>query len=92
MRVILGLFILAASSACAETEIFICQANGFGPQPQITVRHNPTKDLLKFDGGYNFFRSEQPQYTACSTRSREPVVQSKNQTLNTENHLQCLSV
>jgi len=54
MRVILGLFILAASSACAETEIFICQANGFGPQPQITVRHNPTKDLLKFDGGCNF--------------------------------------
>lgn len=46
MHLILGLFILAASSAYAETETFICHANGFGPQPQITVLHNPTKDLL----------------------------------------------
>jgi hypothetical protein len=85
MRVILGLFILAASSACAETEIFICQANGFGPQPQITVRHNPTKDLLKFDGGYNFLGQNNPN-TPLAARGAESLwfkAKIKRETLKT---------
>lgn len=51
MRLFSGLLMLIASSGLAEDETFICQANGFGIQPQITVHHDTTNDLLQLIAG-----------------------------------------
>lgn len=61
MRLFSGLFTLIASSAMAGDEIFICQANGFGTLPQITVQHDTTNDLLQFDSGYSFAGQTNPK-------------------------------
>jgi hypothetical protein len=66
MRLFSGLFTLIASSAMAGDEIFICQANGFGTLPQITVQHDTTNDLLQFDSGYSF---------AGQTNSKTPIAE-----------------
>ena len=61
MRLFSGLFTLIASSAMAGDEIFICQTNGFGTLPQITVQHDTTNDLLQFDSGYSFAGQTNPK-------------------------------
>lgn len=72
MRLFSGLFILIASSAMAEDETFICQANGFGTQPQITVQHDPTNDLLQFDSGLSFAGQNNPK-TPIAERGAESL-------------------
>ena len=61
MRLFSGLLILIASSGLAEDETFKCQANGFGTQPQITVHHDTTNDLLQFDSGFSFAGQNNPK-------------------------------
>ena len=63
---------LIASSALTEAETFICQNNGFGTQSQITVQHDTTNDLLKFDGGYSFVGQNNPK-TPISGRRAESL-------------------
>ena len=72
MRLFLGLFILIASSTMAKDEIFICQANGFGTQPQITVHHHTTNDLLQFDSGFSFVGQNNPK-TPIAERGAESL-------------------
>ena len=72
MRLFSGLFILIASSTMAEDEIFICQANGFGTQPQITVHHHTTNDLLQFDSGFSFAGQNNPK-TPIAERGAESL-------------------
>ncbi|MEK9705777.1 MAG: hypothetical protein VW233_07280 [Paracoccaceae bacterium] len=72
MRLSSGLFILIASSTMAEDEIFICQANGFGTQPQITVHHHTTNDLLQFDSGFSFAGQNNPK-TPIAERGAESL-------------------
>jgi len=72
MRLFSGLFTLIASSAFAETEKFICQANGFGTQPQITVHHDPIKDLLQFGTRYDFTGQHNPK-TPIAERGAESL-------------------
>ena len=72
MRLFLGLFILIASSAMAEDETFICQANGFGTQPKITVHHDTTNDLLQFDSGFSFAGQNNPK-TPIAERGAESL-------------------
>ena len=72
MRLFLGLFILIASSTMAEDEVFICQANGFGTQPQITVHHHTTNDLLQFDSGFSFAGQNKPK-TPIAERGAESL-------------------
>jgi hypothetical protein len=72
MRLFSGLFILIASSTMAEDEIFICQANGFGTQPQITVHHHTTNDLLQFDSGFSFAGQYNPK-TPIAERGAESL-------------------
>ena len=70
MRLFSGLFILIASSAMAEDETFVCQANEFGMQPQITVHHDITDDLLQFDSGLSFTGQNNPK-TPIAERGAE---------------------
>ena len=72
MRLFSGLFILIASSTMAEDDIFICQANGFGTQPQITVHHHTTNDLLQFDSGFSFAGQNNPK-TPIAERGAESL-------------------
>jgi hypothetical protein len=72
MRLFSGLFTLIASSAMAGDEIFICQANGFGTLPQITVQHDTTNDLLQFDSGYSFAGQTNPK-TSIAERGAESL-------------------
>ena len=72
MRLFSGLFILIASSAMAENETFICQANGFRTQPQITVHHDNTNDLLQFDIGFSFAGQNNPK-TPIAERGAESL-------------------
>ena len=72
MRLFSGLFTLIASSAMAGDEIFICQANGFGTLPQITVQHDTTNDLLQFDSGYSFAGQTNPK-TRIAERGAESL-------------------
>ena len=72
MRLFLGLFILIASSTMAEDDIFICQANGLGTQPQITVHHHTTNDLLQFDSGFSFAGQNNPK-TPIAERGAESL-------------------
>ena len=72
MRLFLGLFILIASSAMAEEEKFVCQANGFGTRSQITVRHDTINDLLQFDGGFSFSGQNNPK-TPIAEREAESL-------------------
>ena len=72
MRLFSGLFILIASSTMAEDEIFICQANGFGTQPQVTVHHHTTNDLLQFDSGFSFAGQNNPK-TPIAERGAESL-------------------
>ena len=72
MRLFSGLFILIASSTMAEDEIFICQAHGFGTQPQITVHHHTTNDLLQFDSGFSFVGQNNPK-TPIAERGAESL-------------------
>ena len=72
MRLFSGLFILIASSTMAEDEIFICQANGFGTQPQITDHHHTTNDLLQFDSGFSFAGQNNPK-TPIAERGAESL-------------------
>ena len=72
MRLFSGLFILIASSTMAEDDIFICQANGFGTQPQITVHHHTTNDLLQFDSGFSFAGQNNPK-TPIAERGEESL-------------------
>jgi hypothetical protein len=72
MRLFSGLFTLIASSAMAGDEIFICQANGFGTLPQITVKHDTTNDLLQFDSGYSFAGQTNPK-TPIAERGAESL-------------------
>jgi len=72
MRLFSGLFTLIASSAMAGDEIFICQANGFGTLPQITVQHDTTNDLLQFDSGYSFAGQTNPK-TPIAERGAESL-------------------
>jgi len=72
MRLFSGLFILIASSKMAEDEIFICQANGFGTQPKITVHHHTTNDLLQFDSGFSFAGQNNPK-TPIAERGAESL-------------------
>ncbi len=72
MRLFSGLCILIASSTMAEDEIFICQANGFGTQPQITVHHHTTNDLLQFDSGFSFAGQNNPK-TPIAERGAESL-------------------
>ena len=67
-----GLWILIASSGLAEDETFICQANGFGIQPQITVHHDTTNDLLQFDSGFSFAGQNNPK-TPIAERGAESL-------------------
>ena len=72
MRLFSGLLILIASSGLAEDETFICQANGFGIQPQITVHHDTTNDLLQFDSGFSFAGQNNPK-TPIAERGAESL-------------------
>lgn len=72
MRLFSGLLILIASSGLAEGETFICQANGFGIQPQITVHHDTTNDLLQFDSGFSFAGQNNPK-TPIAERGAESL-------------------
>jgi hypothetical protein len=72
MRLFSGLFTLIASSVMAGDEIFICQANGFGTLPQITVQHDTTNDLLQFDSGYSFAGQTNPK-TPIAERGAESL-------------------
>ena len=72
MRLFSGLFILIASSAMAEDETFVCQANEFGIQPQITVHHDITEDLLQFDSGLSFTGQNNPK-TPIAERGAESL-------------------
>ena len=72
MRLFSGLFMLIASSGLAEDETFICQANGFGTQPQITVNHDTTNDLLQFDSGFSFAGQNNPK-TPIAARGAESL-------------------
>ena len=72
MRLFSGLFILIASSAMAEDEAFVCQANEFGIQPQITVHHDITDDLLQFDSGLSFTGQNNPK-TPIAERGAESL-------------------
>jgi hypothetical protein len=72
MRLFLGLFILIASFAMAEEETFVCQANGFGTQSQIRVRHDTINDLLQFDGGFSFSGQNNPK-TPIAERGAESL-------------------
>ena len=72
MRLFSGLLILIASSGLAEDETFICQANGFGIQPQITVHHDTTNDLLQFDSGFSFAGQNNPK-TSIAERGAESL-------------------
>ena len=63
---------LIASSGLAEDETFICQANGFGIQPQITVHHDTTNDLLQFDSGFSFAGQNNPK-TPIAERGAESL-------------------
>ena len=72
MRLFLGLFILIASSAMAEDETFVCQANEFGIQPQITVHHDITDDLLQFDSGLSLTGQNNPK-TPIAERGAESL-------------------
>ena len=56
----------------AEDDIFICQANGFGTQPQITVHHHTTNDLLQFDSGFSFAGQNNPK-TPIAERGAESL-------------------
>ena len=56
----------------AEDETFICQANGFGTQPQIMVHHDITDDLLQFDSGLNFIGQKNPK-TPIAERAAESL-------------------
>ena len=56
----------------AKDEIFICQANGFGTQPQITVHHHITNDLLQFDSGFSFVGQNNPK-TPIAERGAESL-------------------
>jgi hypothetical protein len=56
----------------AEDETFICQANGFGIQPQITVHHDTTNDLLQFDSGFSFAGQNNPK-TPIAERGAESL-------------------
>ena len=72
MRLFSGLLMLIASSGLAEDETFICQANGFGIQPQITVHHDTTNDLLQFDSGFSFAGQNNPK-TPIAERGAESL-------------------
>ena len=72
MHLFSGLFILIASSAMAEDETFVCQANEFGMQPQITVHHDMTDDLLQFDSGLSFTGQNNPK-TPIAERGAESL-------------------
>jgi hypothetical protein len=72
MRLFSGLLILIASSGLAEDETFICQANGFGIQSQITVHHDTTNDLLQFDSGFSFAGQNNPK-TPIAERGAESL-------------------
>jgi hypothetical protein len=72
MRLFSGLLILIASSGLAEDETFICQANGFGIQPQITVHHDTTNDLLQYDSGFSFAGQNNPK-TPIAERGAESL-------------------
>ena len=72
MRLFSGLLMLIASSGLAEDETFICQANGFGIQPQITVHHDTTNDLLQFDSGFSFAGQNNPK-TPIAKRGAESL-------------------
>ena len=72
MRLFVGLFILIASSAMADYETFICEATGFGTQPQITVHHDNTNDLLQFDSGFSFAGQNNPK-TPIAARGAESL-------------------
>jgi hypothetical protein len=72
MRLFSGLLILIASSGLAEEETFICQANGFGTQTQITVHHDTANDLLQFDSGFSFAGQNNPK-TPIAERGAESL-------------------
>ena len=72
MRLFSGRFILIASSTMAGDDIFICQANGFGTQPQITVHHHTTNDLLQFDSRFSFAGHNNPK-TPIAERGAESL-------------------
>ena len=72
MRLFSGLLILIASSAMAEDETFVCQANEFRIQPQITVHHDITDDLLQFDSGLSFTGQNNPK-TPIAERGAESL-------------------
>lgn len=72
MRLFSGLLMLIGSSGLAEDETFICQANGFGIQPQITVHHDTTNDLLQFDSGFSFAGQNNPK-TPIAERGAESL-------------------
>ena len=56
----------------AEDETFVCQANEFGMQPQITVHHDITNDLLQFDSGLSFTGQNNPK-TPIAERGAESL-------------------
>ena len=56
----------------AEDETFVCQANEFGIQPQITVHHDITNDLLQLDSGLSFTGQNNPK-TPIAERGAESL-------------------
>lgn len=60
MRFILVVALQIASPVWAQVEQFVCETNGFGERPQITVRHDPDNDSLQFDDNYSFAGQNNP--------------------------------